>query len=83
MYQKSIGGVCAAFANYLDVDLALMRIIWLCTAIFTGVGFIVYLVCWIVIPADWTAAIPQQQPVATAAPVPPPQPEGHESGVPA
>ena len=78
MYQKSIGGVCAGFANYLDVDVTLMRLIWLCTAIFTGVGFIVYFVCWIVIPKDWTIGMPQQQATpAPAASTPPPdaQPE--------
>ncbi len=53
MYKKSIAGVCAGFADYLEVDLTLMRIVWLCTAIFTGIGFIAYLVCWIVMPKDY------------------------------
>ena len=50
--KKVIGGVCAGFADYLGVDVTLMRIIWLCVAIFTGIGFIVYLVCWAVMPRD-------------------------------
>lgn len=53
MDQKSIAGVCAGFADYLEVDLTLMRVIWLCAAIFTGVGFIAYLVCWIVMPKEY------------------------------
>lgn len=56
MHKKSIAGVCAGFADYLEVDLTLMRIIWLCAAIFTGVGFIAYLVCWIVMPKDYGPA---------------------------
>ena len=43
MHKKSIGGVCAGFADYLDVDLTLMRIVWLCAAIFTGgIGFVAF-----------------------------------------
>jgi phage shock protein C len=73
MYQKSIAGVCAGFANYLEVDITLMRILWLCVAIFTGVGFIAYIVCWIVMPKDYgpapaAAPQPQQQPAASAPP---------------
>jgi phage shock protein C len=59
MHKKSIAGVCAGFADYLEVDLTLMRIIWLCAAIFTGVGFIAYLVCWIVMPKDYAATDPR------------------------
>ena len=64
MAKKSIAGVCAGFADYLDVDITLMRILWLCAAIFTGVGFIAYLVCWIVMPKD-------DSPLPAAAPASP------------
>jgi len=56
MHKKRIAGVCAGFADYLEVDLTLVRIIWLCAAIFTGVGFIAYLICWIVMPKVHSAA---------------------------
>jgi len=49
---KKIGGVCAGFARYLDVDVTLVRVIWLTTAIFAGVGFIAYLVAWLLMPKD-------------------------------
>ena len=68
MYQKSIAGVCAGFADYLDVDVTLMRIVWLCTAIFTGIGFIAYIVCWIVMPKDYgpaPVAQPTERPAAS------------------
>jgi phage shock protein C len=54
MHEKSIAGVCAGFARYLDIDVTLTRILWLCIAIFTGVGFIAYLVAWIVMPKDYS-----------------------------
>jgi phage shock protein C len=50
--NKKIAGVCAGFARYFDVDVMLMRILWLAIAICTGVGFIVYLAAWIVVPSD-------------------------------
>jgi phage shock protein C len=56
MDRKKIAGVCAGFADYLEVDLTLMRILWLCAAIFTGVGFIAYLICWIVMPKEYAPA---------------------------
>ena len=63
MHEKSIAGVCAGFARYLDMDVTLMRILWLCLAIFTGVGFIAYLVAWIVMPKDYSQ-MPAAAPVA-------------------
>jgi phage shock protein C len=55
MDQKKIAGVCAGFARYLDVDVTLMRILWLAIALCTGVGFIGYLVAWILMPKDYPA----------------------------
>jgi phage shock protein C len=64
VYDKKIAGVCAGFARYMGVDVTLMRLIWLLLAIFTGVGFIAYLVAWIVMPTDeqvfgWGQPVPQ------------------------
>jgi phage shock protein C len=52
MYDKNVAGVCSGFARYLGVDVILVRIIWLVTAIFTGVGFIAYLVAWLIMPKE-------------------------------
>ena len=56
MRQKKIAGVCAGFADYFDVDMTLMRILWLVAAIFTGIGFIAYIIAWIAMPKDYTPA---------------------------
>jgi phage shock protein C len=51
--QKKIGGVCAGFARYFDVDVTLMRILWLAVTIFTGgLGVLVYIAAWIIMPRD-------------------------------
>jgi phage shock protein C len=51
--NKKIAGVCAGFARYMCVDVTLVRVLWLGVALGTGVGFLVYLVAWIAVPADW------------------------------
>jgi len=57
MDQKKIAGVCAGFARYMDVDVTLVRILWLAVALCTGVGFIAYLVAWLLMPKDYPAAV--------------------------
>jgi len=52
MDKKMIGGVCAGLSEYLDIDLSIMRLIfialWLVTALFPMVIF--YIIAWIIIP---------------------------------
>ncbi|PYP89267.1 MAG: hypothetical protein DMG65_13955 [Candidatus Angelobacter sp. Gp1-AA117] len=56
--QRKIGGVCAAFANYFDLDVTLIRIVWLVCLICAGIGAVAYVVCWIVIPEEPLALVP-------------------------
>ncbi|MFQ5778505.1 MAG: PspC domain-containing protein [Terriglobia bacterium] len=48
--NKMIAGVCAGFADYFELDISLVRVIWLLVALFGGGGLIAYLICWIIIP---------------------------------
>lgn len=50
--NKKIAGVCAGFARYFEVDVTLVRVLWLAIALGTGVGFIAYLVAWLLMPSD-------------------------------
>jgi len=50
--NKKIAGVCAGFARYLETDVVLVRVLWLAIAFCTGVGFLAYLVAWVVMPKD-------------------------------
>jgi len=70
MYEKNIAGVCAGFARYLEVDVTLMRILWLCVAVFTGVGFIAYFIAWILMPKEY-APVPEAAPVREPPSAPP------------
>ena len=49
--DKKIAGVCAGFARYLDVDVTLVRIVWLILVFVPpGAGLIGYLLAWLVMP---------------------------------
>ncbi len=69
--DRKIGGVCGGFAEYLDVDSTLVRLVWL-VAIFVPVplGLIAYLVAWIVMPQ---VPLPSPRPVEPATPPQTPQ----------
>jgi len=51
--DRKIAGVCSGIARYLGIDVTLVRIIIAVLAIWPpGVGLILYIVCWIVMPKD-------------------------------
>ncbi len=62
---RKVAGVCAGFAEYFDLDITLVRVVWL-ISVFLGVGLslIAYIVAWIVMP---------EEPLALPAPGPLPQ----------
>jgi phage shock protein C len=49
---RKIAGVCLGFSEYFDIDVALVRVVWLIVAIMTCVGFLPYLIAWIVMPEE-------------------------------
>ena len=65
---RKLAGVCLAFARHFDLDVTLIRVVWLIAAII-GIpfGIIAYVISWIVIPEEPETAIvaqPNQQRVA-------------------
>ncbi len=55
--EAKIGGVCAGLADYLRVDVTLVRAAWLVLSIVPGVvvgGILAYLAAWLVIPRPST-----------------------------
>ena len=54
MSEKKIAGVCAGFAEYFDMDLTLVRLLWLGFTLMTGIvpGLMVYVVAWIILPTS-------------------------------
>lgn len=54
--NKFFGGVASGIAHYSDVDLIWIRLLFILTAIFSGIGFFVYIVLWIIVPEAKTTA---------------------------
>ena len=52
--NRVIGGVAAGFAEYLNIDIILVRVIFVILAIINGVGLLLYIILWIVVPEDKT-----------------------------
>lgn len=48
--KKVLGGVASGLAAYMKMDVVVVRLIFVITAVFGGVGFIAYIVFWIVAP---------------------------------
>jgi phage shock protein C len=48
--DKKLGGVCAGLADYFDLDPTIVRVVWLLAVLFGGVGFLLYVILWIVLP---------------------------------
>lgn len=48
--QGKLAGVCAGFADYFGIDVAIVRVIWLVMVFAGSFGFWLYLACWIVLP---------------------------------
>jgi phage shock protein C len=51
--NKMIGGVCAGFGDYFDIDYTLVRLIFVALGLLTVMFpmLVFYVVAWIVIPA--------------------------------
>jgi phage shock protein PspC (stress-responsive transcriptional regulator) len=48
--DKMIGGVCSGIANYLNIDPALVRILFVLLTFGAGMSIVVYILLWIIIP---------------------------------
>ncbi len=53
MADKKIAGVCAGFAEYFDMDVTLVRLVWVALFLLPpSPGFIIYVAAWIILPKD-------------------------------
>ena len=48
--DKKISGVCAGLAEYFDIDVSIIRIVWAAVAFFWGFGIILYIIMAFVLP---------------------------------
>jgi len=50
--EKIIGGVSGGLADYLNIDVVIIRILFVLLALFGGGGVLIYVILWIAIPAQ-------------------------------
>lgn len=54
--NATVGGVCAGLGAYFDIDPVWLRLIWAVSFFVFGMGLILYIILWIVIPEAKTPA---------------------------
>jgi len=52
-YHKVIGGVCAGLAEYFDIDVTVIRLLFVFALFIVGGGFLTYIVLWVVLPKKY------------------------------
>lgn len=53
---KELGGVCAGIAKYFDLDVSVVRLLFLLAWLMAGFGFVLYIILWLVLPSERTVA---------------------------
>lgn len=54
--DKVLGGVCSGLANYFNIDVVIARIVFV-VLLFSGIGFLTYIIMWIAVPSTATTQI--------------------------
>jgi phage shock protein C len=49
---RKIAGVCLGFSEYFDVDVTLVRVVWLIASVTTVIGLLSYPIAWIIMPEE-------------------------------
>lgn len=57
---RVLAGVCRALGNYFEVDVIIIRLVWVLVLLLGGTGLLAYIIAWIVIPSE-----PERLPIAT------------------
>ncbi|MBD0292744.1 MAG: PspC domain-containing protein [Jiangellaceae bacterium] len=50
--DRKLAGVCGGLAQYFDIDVTLIRVLFVALAVFGGSGVVLYLAMWIIVPNE-------------------------------
>ncbi|MGD8781776.1 MAG: PspC domain-containing protein [Ignavibacteria bacterium] len=50
--NRVLGGVAAGIAEYINLDVIIVRILMIVLTIFNGIGILLYIILWIVLPEE-------------------------------
>jgi len=56
--DRLIGGVCGGLGAYFGIDPVIVRLVFVAAAIWGGLGFLAYLLFWIIIPPEERSGAP-------------------------
>lgn len=56
-----IGGVCGGLGEYFMLDPVLIRLVWLILIMFGGMGLLLYLIAWVIIPVQSRDQVTEQK----------------------
>lgn len=45
-------GVCKGWADFMDIDVTIVRIAWLAGTLFFGGGLLLYIICLLIMPVE-------------------------------
>src|SRR5271167_2278837 len=49
---RKLAGVCLGFSEYFDIDVTLVRVVWLIVSFTTVIGMLSYPIAWIIMPEE-------------------------------
>ena len=55
--EKKVAGVCAGFADYFDIDVTIVRVLWICSVLCLGFGILPYIIFWLILPDSQESSI--------------------------
>ena len=50
--NRIIGGVASGIADYLSIEAIVVRVLFVVSVLFSGIGVLLYLIMWLVIPEE-------------------------------
>lgn len=50
--DRKLCGVCGGFAEYLNLDPTIIRLIWVLLVLFAGTGLLAYIIAAIIMPEE-------------------------------
>ncbi|HEX5878690.1 MAG TPA: PspC domain-containing protein [Actinomycetota bacterium] len=50
--NKQVAGVCGGLAAYFNVDVTLMRVLFILLGLLGAAGIVVYIAMWIIVPLE-------------------------------
>ena len=50
--QRMVSGVCGGLAEYFDMDVSLVRLIWIAISLVFGSGLLLYILACLIIPTE-------------------------------